>query len=268
MNAPETHAQATAPHWLAGEYEAGNEGQYQAALQALQAIGVCSHLPVGRAADIGCGSGRLAETLAREGWQVHATDRSPSMVRATADRCRQLPVTTEACDAQTLALTPDHYDLVSSFWMLHWLENAGPTLSQMAGALRQGGYLVLQWSCGQPRAQGFALRDTLQTVFDRPAWRDRLKAAPLAMYQHPIEQVRQQLDDAGLEILSSRENIAVGGGESPEALKRALRSAAFAAQTAVLGDEVDELIDECLHELVARDALHVANTEVIARRRS
>lgn len=223
---------------------------------------------MGRAADIGCGSGRVTEALARKGWQVHATDRSPSMVRATAELCRQLPVTTQVCDAQALTLRPEHYNLVSSFWMLHWLEDASPTLSQMANALSKGGYLVLQWSCGQPRAQGFVLRDTLQTVFDRPAWRDRLKNAPLAMYQHPLEQVRQQMNDAGLEIVSSRENITVSGGESPEALKRALRSAAFAAQTAVLGDEVDELIEECLHELIKRDTLHVANTELIAQRPS
>ena len=135
----------------------------------------------------------------------------------------------------------------------------------MAKAVAPGGHLVLQWSCGQPRSQGFALRDAIQEVFNRPAWRKRLKDAPLAMYQHPLAEVSAYIIEAGFEIVSTRENIAVSGGESPQSLKRALRSAAFAAQTVVLGDDVDELIDECLQLLVERNALQVSNTEIIAR---
>lgn len=253
------------PQWLASEYEAGNEGQYRAACQALDSIGVWQSLPPGQAVDVGCGSGRLVEALAREGWQVHAMDVSRSMVQATIERCQGLSVMAEVCDARHLALTPGQYSLVSSFWMIHWLEDARPALQQMAEAITPPGHLVLQWSCGQPRSHGFILRDTLQEVFDRPEWRDRLKDAPLAMYQHPLEEVSRHLQEAGLEIVSTRENLSVGGGDTPEDLKRALRSAAFAAQTAVLGDDVDALIEECLQLLVERDALHVANTEIIAR---
>lgn len=51
----------------------------------------------------------------------------------------------------------------------------------LAQALTPKGHLVLQWICGQPRAAGFILRDTLQEVFDRPEWAPRLKDAPLRM---------------------------------------------------------------------------------------
>lgn len=149
--------------------------------------------------------------------------------------------------------------------MLHWLEDARPTLQQLAGAIAPSGHLVLQWSCGQPRAQGFILRDTIQEVFDRPAWRDRLKSAPLRMYQHPLDEVTQLLTDAGFDIVSTRDNVLVGGGETPLSLRRALRSAAFATQTVVLGNDVDLLIDECLALLMERQALQAANVELIAR---
>lgn len=253
------------PQWLANEYEAGNDGQFLAAYQALDSIGVWNSLPAGRAVDAGCGSGRIIEALGRRGWQVEATDVSASMVVAARQRCQGLPVSINVCDARELKLAARAYSLVSTFWMIHWLEDARPTLQQLAGAVAPGGHLVLQWSCGQPRAQGFALRDTMQEVFNRPAWRDRLKDAPLRMYQHPLEEVSQSLTEAGFEIISTRENIVVGGGENPQSLRRALRSAAFAAQTVVLGDDVDQLIDECLQLLMERQALQVANVELIAR---
>jgi SAM-dependent methyltransferase len=254
-----------APQWLANEYEAGNDGQFQAAYQALASIGVWSDLPPGRAVDVGCGSGRLVEALARCGWQVDGNDLSESMVLAARKRCHGLPVALNVCDARQLNLTPRHYELVTTCWMIHWLEDVRPTLQQLTNAVAPGGHLVLQWSCGQPRVQGFALRDTLQEVFDRPAWRNRLKDAPLAMYHHPLDEVLQFVSQANFDIISTRENIVVGGGENPQSLRRALRSAAFAAQTVVLGDDVDLLIDECLQLLIERQALQVANTELIAR---
>lgn len=261
----DSNAEKQAPQWLANEYEAGNDGQFLAAYQALDSIGVWSNMPPGRAVDAGCGSGRIVEALGRRGWQVDATDVSESMVVTARQRCQGLPVSINVCDARELKLAERTYSLVSTFWMIHWLEDARPTLQQLAGAVASGGHLVLQWSCGQPRAQGFALRDTIQKVFDRPAWRDRLKDAPLGMYQHPLDEVSEFVTSAGFEVISTRENIVVGGGENPQSLRRALRSAAFAAQTVVLGDDVDQLIDECLQLLMERQALQVANVELIAR---
>lgn len=261
----DSNAEKQVPQWLANEYEAGNDGQFLAAYQALDSIGVWSNMPPGRAVDAGCGSGRIVEALGRRGWQVDATDVSESMVVTARQRCQGLPVSINVCDARELKLAERTYSLVSTFWMIHWLEDARPTLQQLAGAVASGGHLVLQWSCGQPRAQGFALRDTIQKVFDRPAWRDRLKDAPLRMYQHPLDEVSEFVTSAGFEVISTRENIVVGGGENPQSLRRALRSAAFAAQTVVLGDDVDQLIDECLQLLMERQALQVANVELIAR---
>lgn len=262
-----TDDQVTAPEWLANEYEAGNDGQFEAAYQAMDSIDVwgADNKKI-HAIDIGCGTGRIAEALARKGWHVDAQDVSRSMVQATQERCKSLRVSASVCDANNLSLEPRKYELVSCCWMLHWLENAQNSLEQMAKSLTPSGHMVLQWSCGQPRSQGFRLRDTLQEVFDRTDWTDRLKEAPLAMFQHPLDEVISCLENAGLEIIATRENIIVGGGENPKDLKRALRSAAFAAQTVLLGDDVDILIEESLQLLTERNALQVANTEIIAKR--
>jgi len=86
------------------------------------------------------------------------------------------------------------------------------------------------------------------------------------MYHHPIEEMSGLLESMRLEIVSTRENILISGGENIAGIKRSLRSAAFAAQTVVLGDDVDELIDESLYLLNERNALHISNTEIIARK--
>lgn len=254
-----------APQWLADEYEQANDGQFQEALRALEKTDLYKNNVAGIAADVGCGSGRLAAELAHRGWSVDATDVSQSMISKTIERCYGLAVNANVCDAKQLVLKPNSYDLVTSFWMIHWLKDATHTLEQIAAAVKPGGCIAIQWSCTQPSTEGFLLRDTLQEVFTSPKWRDRLKDAPLAMFQHPLEDVSEFFFNKGFEIVSTRENINVAGGESQASLKKALRAAAFAAQTVVLGDDVDQFIDECLALLFSRNAMHVANSELIVR---
>jgi NADPH-dependent ferric siderophore reductase/SAM-dependent methyltransferase len=255
----------TTPEWDADEYQANNSGQFQAALEALMEAG--AHLHVGgRFADVGCGSGELAQAMAQRDFDVTANDASPAMVAAARRRCAGLPVLVDVQDAHALSLPESSFEVVHSSWMLHWLSDAGPALRTMARAVVPGGLLVLQWSCGQPRDAGFALRDVLAEVFDRPAWRDRLAAAPLAMFQHPLDEVQALLEAEGLEVQLTGENLTVPGGDDPVSMRRALRAAAFAAQAAVLGDDVDELIDESLVALLAADALNPHNTRLIAAR--
>jgi NADPH-dependent ferric siderophore reductase len=150
--------------------------------------------------------------------------------------------------------------------MLHWLTDATQTLRTMARATVPGGLVVLQWSCGQPRAEGFALREVTQSVVDRPQWRERLTAAPLNMNQHPLDEVCDLLAAEGLDVLHTQAAVSVPGGEDPGSLRRALRAAAFHAQAEVLGEDADTFIDEVIQALLAARALNPNNVRVIARR--
>ncbi|MDP9793650.1 SAM-dependent methyltransferase [Catenuloplanes nepalensis] len=253
----------TGREWRAESYAAANSGQVRAALKALAGAG----LPRGgRFADVGCGSGEVAEAMARRGFTVDACDISESMVDAARARCAALPVTVERQDARRLALPAGAYDVVHSSWMLHWLEESGHPVRTMARAVAPGGLLVLQYSAGQPRADGFVLRDTLRAVADRPAWRDRLEDAPIMFHQHPADEVSVLLAAAGLAV-SPVEPVAqdLGAGDL-DRLRAALRAATFAAQAEVLGDDTDAFIDECLAALAAAGALDPHNVCIVARR--
>ncbi|WP_051796962.1 class I SAM-dependent methyltransferase [Catenuloplanes japonicus] len=251
--------------WRAEPYRGANTAQIRAALKALARVTIA--LPrAGRVADVGCGSGEVAEALARRGHTVDACDISESMVEAARARCAALPVTVSAQDARVLTLAAGAYDLVHSSWMLHWLDDATHPVRIMARAVAPGGTLVVQYSAGQPRADGFALRDTLRAVADRPAWRDRLRNAPIVMFQHPADEVSALLAADGLEV-APVERVAPDLGEGdPDRLRRTLRAATFAAQAEVLGEDVDAFIDECLSALAVAGALDAHNVLIIARR--
>lgn len=218
-------------------------------------------------ADVGCGSGEVARAMAERGFHVHAGDVSESMVEATRQLCAGLPVRVEVQDASQLDLPEGFFDVVHCGWVLHWIADPEHTLRTMVRALAPGGAVVLLWSCGQPRSEGFTARDLITAVARRPRWRQRLAAAPVALYHHPADDVCATFTAEGLEIVGTPAELP--GPDKladPVQQRRSLRAASVAAQPEVLGEDADEFIDEVITELRAGDAQNPHNTRVIARR--
>lgn len=251
--------------WQAANYRRSNSRQIRASLDALDLVGLAG----GRMADIGCGCGELARAMAERGFVVHASDVSESMVDSTRQLCAGLPVQVELGDANQLVLRGRSFDVVHCGWMLHWLADAEHTLRTMARAAAPGGSVLVLWSCGQPRSDGFQARDLITAVARRPRWRKRLAAAPVALYQHPGDEVCALFEAEGLEISEPPVELpgpaAVG---DPVQYRRSLRAAALAAQAEALGEDADEFIDEVIAELQAGGAVNPHNTRIIAHRPS
>ncbi|MEV8631382.1 SIP domain-containing protein [Streptosporangium sp. NPDC051023] len=251
--------------WKAETYVTENSGQYQSAMEALALAAAHLHAG-GRFADVGCGAGEIAAAMAEREFEVTANDASPSMVTATKARCAGLKVSAEVQDAHRLDLPREHFDVVHSSWMLHWLTDPEHAVRTMARALRPGGQLILQWSFGQPADDGFPMREILEGVIARPAWRERLAATPLAMFHHPAEVVCALLRAEGLDVELVQPDVDVPGPKDPQSLRRVTRTTAFSAQADVLGEDADAFIDEALLALFEAGQLNVHNTRVIARR--
>ncbi|WP_433235666.1 SIP domain-containing protein [Streptosporangium sp. CA-135522] len=251
--------------WKAETYVAENSGQTQSAMEALALAAAHLHAG-GRFADVGCGTGEIAAAMAERQFDVTASDASPSMVAATQARCAGLKVSAEVQDAHRLDLPRESFDVVHSSWMLHWLSDPEHAVRTMARALRPGGQLVLQWSFGQPAADGFPMREVLEGVVGRPAWRQRLAATPLAMFHHPAEVVCALLRAEGLDIELLQPDVDVPGPKDPRSLRRVTRTTAFSTQADVLGQDADAFIDEALRALFEAGQTNVHNTRVIARR--
>ena len=232
-------------------------GRIATALEALAAAGALGYAG-GRLADVGCGSGEVAEAMAVHGFAVTAVDGDPVLVDATRDRCLGLPVTAELQDPQALDLSAAGFEVVHSSWLLHRLADAEHAVRAMARAAAPGGLVVLQYSHGQPRAAGFALGDVVEAVAARPPWRDRLPAAPVAVTHHPLEEVCALLRAEGLDVLDTETAVGMSGGEHP--------AAALAVRTGGLGEDATAFLGECVRALRAADALDPHHVRVVARR--
>ncbi len=62
--------------------------------------------------DLGCGSGRVALALARDGHRVTAVDRDPALLNALAEGAGALPVETVRCDIRQLSFGARRWPLV------------------------------------------------------------------------------------------------------------------------------------------------------------
>jgi 2-polyprenyl-3-methyl-5-hydroxy-6-metoxy-1,4-benzoquinol methylase len=97
--------------------------------------------------DYGCGPGRLAHLIAREGFAVRAVDTSPSMIA----RARQLDRTNldlhfKAIGAEAEALPPNSYDVIVCSSVIEYVVSPDELLRGFRRALRRPGLLVISYA--------------------------------------------------------------------------------------------------------------------------
>lgn len=96
--------------------------------------------------DLGCGEGRNALYLARQGFQVTAIDISAAGIKKLEHLARQcgLAITAEVQDMRDFAFE-QHYDLIVAHGSLHLVEREHwqPLIERMQAHTREGGYNVV-----------------------------------------------------------------------------------------------------------------------------
>ncbi|WP_029009135.1 methyltransferase domain-containing protein [Azospirillum halopraeferens] len=153
-------------------------------------------LAPGRIADLGCGTGALARSLAERWPGAHVTgiDGSPEMLA----RARAVPSPVAWVEADLRAWRPDApFDLVISNAALHWLDDHDRLFPALVAALAPDGVLAVQ----MPRnfaAPSHAL--LYETARDGP-WADRLAPVlrttpvdPPAVYYDRLAPLVRRLD--------------------------------------------------------------------------
>ena len=100
-----------------------------------------------QALDLGCGDGRYACFLAKQGCEVLAVDALESAVETTNKRAKALgfekQVRTELKNIQDLPLKPESFDIIIAMQVLQYLfDKAIPKLKEIAAAVKPGGYVA------------------------------------------------------------------------------------------------------------------------------
>jgi trans-aconitate 2-methyltransferase len=133
--------------------------------------------------DVGCGDGRVTQSLAERipGGRCVGIDPSPGMV-AVAPAGDGL--TFQVGAAETMTFT-DEFDLVVSFNALHWVPDQAAALTRVAAALHPGGRAMLVFVCAGPRP---SVEDVAMTVAHSPRWQEAFAGfvAPF-VHPHPVE---------------------------------------------------------------------------------
>lgn len=109
-----------------------------------RAMFIRQHVPVGRALDVGCGTGVFAERLSTFGYELTGIDPFPGMLRHLHQRRPDIPAITAS--GQHLPFADNSFDLVYCIAVMHHV--AAPdavrlTLLEMARVARPGGYVLI-----------------------------------------------------------------------------------------------------------------------------
>jgi ubiquinone/menaquinone biosynthesis C-methylase UbiE len=99
-----------------------------------------------KAADVGCGGGHMAVSLAKHVKELIAIDLTPQMLTQTnilASQRKLSNIISCLADAQNLPFKPEEFDIVSCRTVLHHVPNVSKAVSEMGRVLRKGGKLFI-----------------------------------------------------------------------------------------------------------------------------
>jgi trans-aconitate 2-methyltransferase len=149
--------------------------------------------------DLGCGDGRVTQSLAEQipGGRCVGIDPSPRMI-AVAPSSPGLSFEVGAAETMTFR---DEFDLVVSFNALHWVRAQREAMSRIAAALHSGGRAVLVLVCDGARP---SLEDVAMGVTSSARWNPSFVGFT-APFVHPDpEQWQADAESLGLRVADRR----------------------------------------------------------------
>jgi SAM-dependent methyltransferase len=98
---------------------------------------------VGRALDVGCGTGIFSHYLAGKGWSVTAIDASPEMIEEAKNYDLKREIDFQSSTIETFEAVPNSFDLIISLSMLEYIEDDEAAIQKFHQWLKPGGLLVV-----------------------------------------------------------------------------------------------------------------------------
>jgi ubiquinone/menaquinone biosynthesis C-methylase UbiE len=183
--------------------------------------------PPGRIVDLGCGTGRLALTLARHGYSPVAVDISPEMLKVLGDKAANLRLNVARLQANLVeldCLADASFDqaacLFSTFGLIEGTANRRRFLRHVVRLLRPGGIFVVhvhnRWlHIGTASGRRLLWRNTLDSWLGKAQRGDFLMPphqgiGPLTMHLFTRGEIVGLLKEAGFAIVEVRP-VGLGG---------------------------------------------------------
>jgi trans-aconitate 2-methyltransferase len=134
--------------WRGAFYDSNSEPQYQIARTALTRLTVNNYRNI---LDIGCGSGKVTDTIANLSprARIEAIDFSENMIKAAHAKYPNPAITFKVADARRLPYHSE-FDLAVCFSCLHWIQDKAAVLQGIARALKPIGAVLITGSTMKP----------------------------------------------------------------------------------------------------------------------
>jgi trans-aconitate 2-methyltransferase len=172
-----------------------------------------------RILDMGCGNGEHTRALAKQfpDAEVIGFDKSPSMLEE-AERGEKLPnLSFILGDIAEMDFSKGKsFDLIVSFYTMHWVEKQLDALKRIQRSLADHGKLYILYA---PSKKGLPYARALDKTMRSNAWKAKFNDFVDPKYNFDCEQYRQFLVDAGLTVEEIRYTLDHKVFPTSEALK-------------------------------------------------
>ncbi|MBR8742480.1 class I SAM-dependent methyltransferase [Nocardiopsis sp. MG754419] len=187
---------------FAEAYAADNESNLQNAYYERPAmVALAGDVTGHRILDAGCGAGPLAAALRDRGAEVTGIDGSAAMLDLARRRLGDDTDLREVDLRDPLPFADGAFDDVVASLVLHYLEDWGPTLTEIRRVLRPGGRLL---ASVQHPFTDYAMRDPRPDYFAVTAYSDTFtfgeRSVPLRFWRRPLHAMTDAFTAAGLRL--------------------------------------------------------------------
>lgn len=178
--------------WNADYYKENSKEQESSALDALANYEFKGDEHV---LDIGCGDGKITAEIARQvpRGSVVGVDFSEDMIRVCKERYSEVSnMQFSVADAANFSFD-QKFDLVTSFFTLHWVKDQAAVLENIKKVLKPGGTVIIRMAGYAPSPIGQAFE---QLIITEP-WKAHFAVTPPQYYPGSEEFYKKKLNELG-----------------------------------------------------------------------
>jgi 2-polyprenyl-3-methyl-5-hydroxy-6-metoxy-1,4-benzoquinol methylase len=187
--------------WDAQSYAQGNWIQEKVVLQFLQETGI--DFKNKKILDIGCGTGNISRKIAKTAKHVHGIDASKNMIEYAKKTYNTRNLTFEHVFAEDFTST-EQYNIIVSFYCLHWIEDQGLAFKNINAALEKNGDFfgtVHITSADQEPLRITALREMIPQLSSYSFFQDRNIIEDMNAYALDEQTFKNLFRDNGFELI-------------------------------------------------------------------
>jgi len=180
--------------WDVKKLEKNDAGQVAHGVKELSKL---SLLGTERVLDVGCRAGKISQIIAQEyvpNGHVDAIDKNPEMISLAQELTDQKNITFACKDIYALT-SGKKYDVVTSFWSLHWEEDYEQAIQGIAQATAEKGQALLCHVVGDDPLNTWA-----QRILEQDKWRAYKLQYKKNSHAPSLEKVVQAVSASGLSI--------------------------------------------------------------------